>query len=71
MGKMAARLDVGDQRHLENQERLKAIEATLKQLVAAFDMTKGGFWVLASVGGASAAIGAAVSSLFQFFRHSP
>lgn len=66
MGKMSARLDVGDQRHLENQTRLKEIEATLKQLVEAINMTKGGFRVLLAVGGVSASIGAAVASLFHW-----
>ncbi len=66
MGEMSARLDVGDQRHKENRERLEAIEKTLKELVDAISMTKGGFRVLLAVGGVSASIGAAVASIFHW-----
>ena len=66
MGKMSARLDVGDQRHVENIKRLEAIETTLKELVSALAMTKGGFRVLLAVGGVSASVGAAIASLFHW-----
>ena len=70
MGKMSARLDAGDQRHLENQARLKEIEATLKELVDAINMTKGGFRVLMSVGALAAAVGAAINQIFHWWHSS-
>ncbi len=70
MGQMSARLDVGDQRHLENQTRLKEIETTLKQLVEAINMTKGGFRVLMSVGALAAGVGALINQLFHWWHTS-
>jgi hypothetical protein len=64
---MDARLDINDQRHLENSKRFDAIEGTLKELVATIAAAKGGVRILFAVGSVSAAVGAFFSSVFHYF----
>jgi hypothetical protein len=65
-GRADARLDVNDERHLENIKRFDAIEATLKQLVESISLARGGVRMLFAVGSAGAGIGALVSSVVHW-----
>jgi len=75
MGEMSARLDVGDQRHLENTRNLEAIKLEqtqtnkkLQELVDAMTLVRGGFRTLMAVGVVSASIGAFISNLFHWWK---
>src|SRR6266850_7006257 len=75
MGEMSARLDVGDQRHLENTRNLEAIKLEqtqtnkkLQELVDAMTLVRGGFRTLMAVGVVSASIGAFISNVFHWWK---
>lgn len=67
-GRAAARLDMNDERHLENKGRLDTIEAKLDELNQTLTMVKGGARMLYAVGLVAAGIGAAVSQMFHWFE---
>ena len=67
MGQMSARLDTNDERHAENQERLEAIEVTLKELVDAIALARGGIRMLFAVGTVAAALGAFFHTAVSWF----
>jgi hypothetical protein len=66
MGQISARLDVGDQRHEENKERLDAIESTLKELVEAVTLARGGIRMLFAVGTVAAMAGAFARAIMKW-----
>lgn len=66
MGRMAARLDTNDERHAANIEHLEKIDITLKELVEAIALAKGGIRLLFAVGSVGAGIGAFVSSVIHW-----
>lgn len=57
-GRQDARLDVNDERHLQNSKRLDKIEAKLEELAEAISVAKGGLRLLIAVGSLSAGLGA-------------
>jgi len=66
-GQVDARLDIGEARHLENQQRFTRIETTLEDLVSTIAVVKGGLRILFAVGSVSAAIGATVAGIVHYF----
>lgn len=66
IGEMQARLDTGDERHSANIKHLEQIDTTLKGLVEAITLMKGGARALYWVGAIGVALGAAVSSAFHW-----
>lgn len=65
-GQIDARLDINDARHLENSERFDRIEETLKELVTAVTIAKGGLRVLFAVGSISAALGSVIHVIIKW-----
>jgi len=57
---------INDARHIENGRRFDKIEATLEELVAIVNVSKGGLRTLYAVGSVSAAIGVFASSAFRY-----
>lgn len=66
IGRMSARLDTNDERHQANLEHLEKIDKTLKELVEAIALTKGGIRMLFAVGSVGAGIGAIASSAIHW-----
>jgi hypothetical protein len=66
MGQMSARLDVNDERHEANIAHLEKIDKTLKELVDAIALARGGIRMLFAVGTVAAAIGAFTHNLLSW-----
>lgn len=65
-GQTDARLDMNDERHLENVKRFNAIEEQLKELVSAVAIAKGGLRLLFAVGSISAALGTVLHTFIKW-----
>jgi len=65
-GQTDARLDISDERHLENLQRFKEIEAKLDEVVNALAIAKGGLRILLAVGSFSATIGILAHSILSW-----
>jgi hypothetical protein len=68
MGQISARLDTSDERHEENKARLDAIESTLKELVSAITLAKGGIRMLLAIVAVAASFGAVVHLIVKWFE---
>lgn len=67
LGQMEQRLNNNDERHRTNIEHLEKIDTTLKQLVEAITLVKGGVRTLYTIGAFGAVIGAGVTSAVHWF----
>jgi hypothetical protein len=65
-GRADARLDLNDERHRENCQRLDAIETKLDELVNSIAVAKGGIRILLAVGSLSATLGVAAHSVINW-----
>jgi hypothetical protein len=67
-GRTDERLDISDQRHLENVRRFNAIEEKLNELMQAMAVAKGGLRLLLAVGTLSAALGSSAHALLAWIH---
>jgi hypothetical protein len=66
IGQIMARLDVNDERHTANIQKLDKIDETLKELVESITLARGGIRMLFAVGSVGAAIGAFATSVIHW-----
>lgn len=67
-GQIDARLDINDERHKQNIERFDKLESSIKELVEAVSIAKGGLRLLFAVGTISAGMGALAQVIIEWFK---